>query len=53
MYCDEAIGEFPPEAINETAPNVSVSPWELLAHIRIAQWDILAFIRDPDHATPD
>ena len=53
MDIDEAVSGFPPEAMNETAPNVSYTPWELLEHIRIAQWDILAFIQDPDHVSPD
>jgi hypothetical protein len=53
MAFDEAVRDFPPEAMNQTAPNVSYTPWELLEHIRIAQWDILAFIQDPDHASPD
>lgn len=53
MGFDEAVADFPPEAMNETAPNLTYTPWELLEHIRIAQWDILAFIRDPDHVSPD
>lgn len=53
MGIEEAVKDFPAEAMNENAPNVSYTPWELLEHIRIAQWDILAFIRDPDHDSPD
>lgn len=53
MGVDQAVRDFPPEAMNDTAPNVSYTPWELLEHICIAQWDILAFIRDPDHVSPD
>jgi hypothetical protein len=53
MDFDEAVADFPPEAMNKTAPQVSYTPWELLEHIRIAQWDILAFIEDPDHVSPD
>jgi hypothetical protein len=58
MDFDEAVADFPPEAMNETAPNVLApkapyTPWELLEHIRIAQWDILAFIEDPNHVSPD
>jgi len=53
MDVDEAVSDFPLEAMNETAPNVSYTPWELLEHIRIAQWDILAFIQDPAHVSPD
>jgi hypothetical protein len=53
MDFDDAVADFPPEAMNERAPNVTYTPWELLEHIRIAQWDILAFIQDPDHVSPD
>jgi hypothetical protein len=52
MKFEEAIEDFPVEAINARAPNVSYSPWALLEHMRIAQWDILEFVRDPDHASP-
>jgi hypothetical protein len=53
MSFDDAVKDVPPRAMNEKAPNVSYTPWELLEHIRIAQWDVLAFIQDPDHASPD
>jgi len=53
MGFDEAVADFPPQAMNETAPNVPYTPWELLEHMRIAQWDILAFIRDPNHVSPE
>jgi hypothetical protein len=53
MGLDEAVSGFPHQAMNERAPNVSYTPWELLEHIRIAQWDILAFIQDPDHDSPE
>jgi hypothetical protein len=53
MPFDDAVRAFPPEALNQTAPNVGYTPWELLEHIRIAQWDILAFIQGPNHVSPD
>jgi len=53
MTIEEAVEEFPPEAMNETPSNVTYTPWQLLEHIRIAQWDILEFIRDPEHVSPD
>lgn len=53
MPFDEAVAGFPAGAMNETAPHVAYTPWELLEHIRIAQWDILAFIQDPDHVSPE
>jgi hypothetical protein len=52
MDFDKAVADFPPEAMNETAPKAPYTPWELLEHMRIAQWDILAFIQDPNHVSP-
>ena len=52
MSLDEAIADFPLDRINERAPNVPSSPWQLLEHVRIAQEDILEFTRDPDWVSP-
>ena len=52
MPFDWVVANFPIERINERAPNVPYSAWELLEHVRISQWDILQFIRDPDHVSP-
>lgn len=49
---DDAVADFPLEAINTKAPNVPYTPWHLVEHLRIAQWDILEFMRDPDHVSP-
>ncbi|MDQ6832275.1 MAG: DinB family protein [Chloroflexota bacterium] len=46
---DEAVADFPPDAINQRPPNVPYTPWHLLEHLRLAQWDILDFIRNPDY----
>lgn len=32
MGFDEAVADFPSEAMNETAPNLTYTPWELLEH---------------------
>lgn len=50
---DQAVADFPGEAINRRPPNVPYTPWHLLEHIRIAQWDILEFVRNPGHVSPD
>ncbi|MEW5959200.1 MAG: DinB family protein [Chloroflexota bacterium] len=50
---EQAVADFPAEAINRRPPNVSYTPWHLLEHIRLAQWDILEFVRNPDHVSPD
>jgi hypothetical protein len=47
MTFDEAVADFPMEAINRRPPNVPYTPWHLLEHLRLAQWDILDFIRNP------
>lgn len=46
---DDAVADFPMEAINQRSPNVPYTPWHLLEHIRIAQWDILDFLRNPHY----
>ncbi len=53
MSFDQAVADFPMEAINTFPPNVPYSPWHLLEHLRIAQWDILEFIRNPLHISPE
>lgn len=52
MSFEQAVDQFPFEAVNQRPPNVSYTPWRLLEHIRIAQWDILEFIQNPDHESP-
>jgi hypothetical protein len=52
MTFDEAVAEFPLEAINRRPLNVPYTPWHLLEHLRITQWDILEFIRNPEHISP-
>jgi hypothetical protein len=53
MSFEEAVADFPDDAINRRAPNVEYTPWHLLEHIRITQWDILEYIRDPQgHESP-
>jgi len=46
---DEAVADFPMNAINWRPPHVPYTPWGLLEHLRLAQWDILDFIRNPDY----
>ena len=43
MTFDDAVANFPADAMNTRPPNVSYSPWQLLEHLRITQQDILAF----------
>ena len=53
MPYDEAVAEFPEEAMNQKAPHVAYTPWHLLEHIRRTQNDILEFIRDPQYVSPE
>jgi DinB superfamily len=52
MPFDEAVADFPAEAINRLPPNVPYTPWALLEHVRIAQHDILAYITSRDYLEP-
>jgi hypothetical protein len=52
MEFDEAVADFPDEAMNQIPPNVSYTPWHLLEHIRRTQNDILEFVRDPAYVSP-
>ena len=49
---DDAVRDFPADAINRRPPNVDYTPWHLLEHLRVGLWDILAYIRDPQHVSP-
>ena len=53
MPFDEAVADFPDDAINLRPPNVSYSPWQLLEHIRITQADILDYIQNRDYVELD
>jgi hypothetical protein len=49
MGFEDAVAEFPADAMNRKAPNVPYTPWHILEHLRITQWDILEYIRDSAH----
>jgi DinB family protein len=50
MTLEEAVADFPDEAMNSRPPNVDYSPWQLLEHIRLTQADILEYVVNPDYA---
>jgi hypothetical protein len=52
MGFEEIVSDFPLTHINEKAPQVPYSFWQIVEHMRIAQWDILEFIRNPAHVSP-
>lgn len=47
MGFDEAVADFPVEALNRRPPNVPYSPWQLLEHLRLTQRDIVEYVQDP------
>jgi hypothetical protein len=47
MPFEEAVADFPDEAMNRRPPNVDYTPWHLLEHIRLTQLDILEYLTDP------
>ena len=49
MTFEEAVADFPDDAINRKPPNVSYTPWHLIEHIRLTQWDILDYVRNRDY----
>jgi hypothetical protein len=49
MPFEEAVADFPDEAMNLRAPNVDYTPWHLLEHLRLTQLDILQYVTDPDY----
>jgi hypothetical protein len=52
----EIVGDFPEDRINERAPNVPYTFWQLLEHIRFCQWEVLDKVRTGkigDHTWPD
>jgi hypothetical protein len=53
MTFDEAVADFPVDAINVRPPNVDYTPWHLLEHLRLTQLDILDYVRDPRYVAPE
>jgi hypothetical protein len=53
MRFEEAVAEFPADAINALPPNVPYTPWHLVEHLRITQRDILDYITDPAYVEPE
>ena len=53
LTIEEAVKDFPEDAINRKFPNGKYSSWGLLEHIRRAQWDILDFIRNSNYKQKD
>lgn len=52
MPFDEAVADFPDEAINRRPPNVEYTPWHLLEHLRLTQADILDYVTNERYVEP-
>jgi hypothetical protein len=52
MSFDEAVADFPSDAIDRRPPNIPYTPWHLVEHLRLVQRDILDYIRDPAYVSP-
>lgn len=52
MPFEEAVADFPDDAINRLPPNVDYTPWHLLEHLRITQADILDYVTNPSYVEP-
>jgi hypothetical protein len=52
MSFDEAVADFPDEAINRRPPNVEYTPWHLLEHVRLTQADILEYVTNEAYVEP-
>lgn len=49
MTFEEAVADFPDEAINRRPPNVSYTPFGLVEHIRLVQADLLEYVTRSDY----
>ena len=47
MPFEEAIRDFPDDAMNVRPPNVDYTPWHLVEHLRLTQEDILDYLTNP------
>ena len=53
MLFEDAVKDFPEQAINMKPNKLSYSFWHLLEHIHICQFDILDYIINPKYVTPE
>ena len=50
MPFEEAIRDFPDEAINAVPPNVPYTPWHLVEHLRLTQVDMLEYVTNLEYS---
>ncbi|HEY3523377.1 MAG TPA: DinB family protein [Candidatus Limnocylindrales bacterium] len=44
MPFEEAVADFPDDAINRRPPHVDYTPWHLVEHLRLVQADLLDYV---------
>ena len=49
MTYEEAVADYPDDAINRRPPHVAYTPYHLLEHLRLVQRDLLEYLTDPDY----
>jgi hypothetical protein len=52
MPFEDAVSDFPDEAMNRRPPNVEYTPWHLVEHLRLTQADILDYLTNPAYVEP-
>ena len=53
MDFEDAVNDFPSEAINTRPSNCNYTVWHLVEHLRICQKDILDYIQSDDYEWPN
>jgi hypothetical protein len=53
MPFEEAVADFPDDAMNALAPNVEYTPWHIVEHLRITQRDMLDYVTSADYPRLD
>ena len=49
MPFEEAVADFPDDAINARPPNVRYTPWHLVEHLRLVQADLLDYVTNREY----
>ena len=49
MTYEDAVADFPADAINRRPPNVGYTPYHLLEHLRLVQLDLLDYLTNVDY----
>jgi hypothetical protein len=53
MPFEDAVRDFPDDAMNIRPPNVGYTPWHLVEHLRLTQADILDYVTNPGYVEPE